>query len=105
MSSFPTFLSAVIVNVKLVSTSMAITLVYNTGAWSNLLAKTKSNYSILQLDDTKFYYVDQATKEKNIDNAYDFFRMVKTTEPNSEDKIVLDLTVRIKGMVDLEAYN
>ncbi|RUO96071.1 hypothetical protein BC936DRAFT_142674 [Jimgerdemannia flammicorona] len=96
---YPLSDKSIIVNVKLVNSPTEITLAYDTGAWSNLLAKTKQNYSTLQLDGTQFYYVDQATKKKNIDNAYVF---EKKTKPNSEDEIVLDLTVRIEGMVDLE---
>src|SRR4051812_23259491 len=64
--------------------------------------QTKRNYSTLQIDGTRFYYVDQATKNKNIDNAFVFLDAVKDNGPNDRGKIVLDLSVRIEGMVNLD---
>ena len=78
------------------------TLVHDTGAWQNLLIKTNGRYPTIR--GQVIYFVDQATKEK-IDSALTFFEMVKNTKPNNQDQIVLDLAIKIEGMLDLELYN
>ncbi|CAG8650937.1 1284_t:CDS:2 [Paraglomus brasilianum] len=88
---------SIIVNVKLANAQQKIRISHSTGAWKDLLDETEQRYTTLQLDNTNFYFVDQATKKETINNAFVFFEIVKETKPNNEDEIVLDLIVRIEG--------
>jgi hypothetical protein len=64
-----------------------------------LLTETKKKYERLQEDENEFYFVDQETKKVTVDNEFMFNDLLKDTSPNCENKIVINLLVRIKGAV------
>ncbi|CAG8615064.1 5814_t:CDS:2 [Paraglomus occultum] len=94
---YPLSNRTIIVNVKLANAQQQIHVGHDTGAWENLIHETEQRYSTLQLDNTKFYFVDQATKKVTINSPFVFFDVAKRTKPKSEDEIVLDFIVRIEG--------
>jgi len=65
-----------------------------------LVNKTKARYENLQDGNNSFYYVDQETKKKTIDEEFVFNDLLRKTSANEEDELVLDLLVRIKGLPD-----
>lgn len=65
-----------------------------------LLTETKKKYERLQEDENEFYFVDQETKKRTIDNEFTFNDLVNKTNPNCENEIVMNLLVRIKGLID-----
>jgi hypothetical protein len=89
----------VVVNLRFLGSPAKLRLPYTTGVWFMLLTETKEKYERLQEDENEFYFVDQETKKETVDNEFMFNDLLKDTSPNCENKIVINLLVRIKGAV------
>ena len=93
----------VLAKVRFLGSTAKICLPHTTGAWHRLLAETQANFIRLQ-ENTKelndIYFVDQETKKKIIDIEFTFMHLVKYINPSPRGWLLINLSVRIKGLVE-----